>query len=240
MTGPVLITVSGRMYAGKDTLADGLVPLLPGRTHRFTVSDLIRSEAQPALDALWRLVDEEELSGLALVHAQVDAVRSVLDLTVDQATDFVLVITNDPDAPTSFYDRTDATRFILQQYGKDWVGENYWADRALRHAQEHLASGENVVMVGLRFMNEFVAFGAAGATRIGLVIDPRIQRDRAIARDGLEPTAMALTHRGETELAGAPFEIVIDSSFLTPAETLEVAVDHLRELGVDLAAPKAA
>ncbi len=240
MTGPVLITVSGRMYAGKDTLADGLVPLLPGVTHRFTVSDLIRAEAQPALDALWRLVDEEELFGMDLVQAQIEAVRAALNISVEAATDFVLVVTNDPAAPTSLHDRTDATRFILQRYGKDWVTENYWPDQALEHAREHLARGENVVMVGLRFMNEFVAFGAAGATRIGLVIDPRIQRDRAVGRDGLEPTAAALTHRGEIELVEAPFEIVIDSSFLTPAETLEVAVEKLRAHRVDLAAPKAA
>lgn len=48
----MFLVISGKAFAGKDTVADLLVDRLPGPVARMTVSDLIVSEADRGLDAM--------------------------------------------------------------------------------------------------------------------------------------------------------------------------------------------
>lgn len=238
---PALIVITGKMFAGKDTFADKLVPLLPGATYRFTFSDLLREETQPGLDT-YRFVST---TPIAFTPAErriltVGAVAEALDLTGVHAEQFVAAFEAEPLTVTSMSDRTAATRFVLQEIGSTWRPRGYWPHKAIEVARAHLDAGSNVVMVGARFRDEFDLFRAAGAVTVRLDITEDAQVTRALHRDGLQPSLEALIHRGELELDDADFDVRIDTSVLDADQVLDEAVLALRDAGVDVQRPEVA
>lgn len=144
MTGPWFVVVSGKMFSGKDTLADGLADLLRAErpVERVTFSDLICVEADRGIDVLraggtLRQIGEAlDLDGHP--HWTYSFVRAVLP-----------ELEAKPDLTAR--DRTPGTRVVLQRLGKEWRPAGYWARRVVGHCVAHRDGGEHVVMVGARF-----------------------------------------------------------------------------------------
>lgn len=194
------------MLSGKDTLADALTPALTGGVHRFTFSDLIRAEANPALDIIRR----HSMSERSLMEADV---ADALGLRANQSRAMVAVVAQDAlaDPLFTFSRRTEGTRTVLQHLGSDWRPEGYWANKVFRHAKEKERDHDAVIMVGSRYPVEHDLFTHGGAYTIRLDVSRSEQKMRALKRDGVIPTDKQFSHPSETLLDDALFGLRIDT-----------------------------
>lgn len=208
----MIVTISGKMYAGKDTLADGLCLDSKVSVHRFTFSDLLRAEGTAAVDVL-----------RASPRRDSETVRAVADALgpfAAHADEFVAALERDVTKPGfSLASRTTNTRFVLQAMGSDWAPTpTYWAEKALATAQQHEREAGLVLMVGTRFQTEHDLFTNQGALTVRLDVSRDEQMARALRRDGIIPSATQLDHPGEVALDEADFGLRISSDHHEPED----------------------
>lgn len=218
----MILTISGKMFSGKDTLADLLAPTLRQPVHRFTFSDLIRSEGNVGLETIRRTHGAPR-------ERVVAAVAEDMRLSAEHAEDYLSAVVGEvADPDFSMHRRTDSTRFVLQSLGSHWRPENYWAHIVFDHAREEEASGKVVIMVGARFPAEHDMFGSHGALRVRLDVSRPVQVERALKRDGVIPTEEQFMHYGEVALDDAEFGLRIDTDDRTPEQVCALTQDWLR------------
>lgn len=217
------IVISGKMFSGKDTLADDLARRLRagGRTaHRLTFSDVLCTEADPGIDAM----------RTAPAGDVVAAVADAAALTQEHAAEFVEAILPDlrDDPELIARKRTPGTRFVLQHLGREWRPEGYWAKKVIEtciqlrdHGDAGVLSGP-VIMVGARFPEEYELAQAAGAFTVRLDISAAEQDARSMARDGHLPDEAARNHLGETILDDRDdFDLRLTTDGMSPEEVAD-------------------
>lgn len=104
--------------------------------------------------------------------------------------------------PTAF-SRTDEIRLALQFLGTDVrraQDPDYWVKRTLKPVVDQIASGQRLFATDIRFPNEVTGAQGLGFLVVRLDITRETQRERLMARDGLEPDPAALYHASETAL----------------------------------------
>lgn len=222
---PVFIAVSGKMFSGKDSLADAIAARLRelGRqVVRLTYSDVICAEAQPGVEVMRRL-------GHAIPRGELaDEVASAVSITHEQAVEFIEAVESDlADPEFTIRSRTPGSRFILQRLGSTWRPDGYWARKVIERCASDVADGKDVVLVGVRLPAETVSSKAAGAAIIRLDVSRPVQIARSLERDGHEPKPEALDHPGETATDGFDFDLRIDTDQLDLTGVQEVAFSWL-------------
>jgi hypothetical protein len=223
---PVLLAVSGKLVAGKDTIPPAVFAHLdrPGFRHLYFASAL-----KDDLDAM--IADVRALG--------VDGATSAIaasDIPHDQARHLAVLLSAelDADGAVTGRTRTPGIRAALQFYGtqvRRAQDSDYWVKRALEPAVEAVASGVDVYFSDCRFPNEVVGARRLGFFTVRLEISPDVQRDRLLARDGLEPDPVALAHESECALDGfGGFDLVWDNDG-TVDEAVAATVAGLRAAG---------
>lgn len=99
--------------------------------------------------------------------------------------------------------RTPEMRFVLQYWGTEVrraQDPDYWVKRALPPALAAMAEGRSVYGTDARYLNEVLGGRGVGFTLARLDITRETQRQRLLARDGVEPDIATLYHTSETAL----------------------------------------
>lgn len=224
MESPPFVAISGKMFSGKDTLADGIVDLLRARgldVVRKTYSDFICAEAQQGVLVMRAL----SRRGREVV---VGAVAEAVDLDIEAAQQFVDAIDADLGDPDfTIRSRTKGSRFILQQLGRDWRPEGYWPRKVMALCHEWRADGSAVVLVGIKYLGETQGSRDAGATLVRLDISRAEQVRRSLARDGFAPSDEALDHPGESLLDDYDYDLRVSTDGKAPGEVLDEVAGFL-------------
>lgn len=210
----MILTISGKAYSGKDTLADLLTDRLheAGRiVHRVTFSDLLRNEASYGLAVLKEHLDDRQTAACEIA--------AVINISLEQAADFCDLLAPDVRANTdlTMAHRTPGTRMALISMGSTWRPAGHWAKRLLLDCLAAEDRGQIPVVVGNRYRDEYDLF-APVATSVRLDITETTQDARALARDGHILAESVRTSTGETALDEADFDIRLDTDDLTPEQ----------------------
>ena len=218
----VLLALNGKLASGKDTVA-------PAVLARVGAAD-----PQHLSYATW-LKNEIDLVVATVTIAQSPqeaAVEVAERLGVDELdAGFVTGVLWQPTRLAGHgltaRSRTPEMRLVLQYWGTEVrrrQDDAYWVKRALRDAVAALARGHSVYFTDVRFPNEVEWAQRLGFPVVRLEVDAETQRQRHVARDGIEPDAQALRHPSETGLDGyAGFDAVIDNTGPL-ADTVETIV----------------
>jgi len=204
------VVVSGKMAAGKDTVAPQLADILPRPTGKQPVylgyGDLMRAE----LATIINQYSQAQPDTLPLPR-RLELVQELVGLQPQDTAELVECLDAEfasrPDGETpSVFDRTPHIRKMLQGLGGPWRtrdNPDYWVRKAAIAALEHAADGQSVILTGARYLPDVQLPAQHGAILIRIDIDKETQLARLGARDGILPTPetlAALDHPGETAL----------------------------------------
>ena len=202
------VVISGKMAAGKDTVAAQISDIFPTSASEPPVllgyGDLMRAELATVIEAYAAVLSSgagfperkskiQEFTGLREAHAK--------ELTRLLDAEFA-----EQGKTPSVFDRTENMRKMLQGLGGVWRTEEdpvYWVRKAVIAALEHAAAGRSVLLTGARYLPDVEMPSQYGAVVIRLDVDRETQLARLRSRDGISPspaTLVALDHPGETAL----------------------------------------
>lgn len=220
MSTPHFITINGKMFSGKDTLADGLAAALGPDTMRYGVSDLICVEARDGLEAMRENPTYRR-------HA-IAAVAERMSVTPEQAQAFYDALLEDSQSPTfDVRDRTPGSRFVLQELGQAWRPPGYWANKAIGVGVRARSKGRPVVMASARWRAEHDLATTVRAFTVRLDVSSAAQDERSMARDGHLPSDQARNHPGETDCDGEAFDLRLNTDRLSPPQVLAAVLGAL-------------
>lgn len=209
------VVISGKMGAGKDTVAPLVADSLPMPTGKLPVllsyGDLMRAELAAAINAY------SQALGVApgKIALRQRLVREATGLRDGYANELFSLLEAEfsiqemGHIPSAF-DRTENIRKMLQGLGGPWRTTDdpiYWVKKAAVAALTNVAAGRSVALTGARYLPDVEIPAQRGAIVIRLDIDRDTQLARLRARDGLAPTEAtlaALDHPGETALDDWP------------------------------------
>jgi hypothetical protein len=213
------IVVSGKICSGKDTIAPLVQPAL-GYTDvvRVGYSDMLKRD----LGAAMATIAHSGLTGAPLVAE----VAKVSLRNEDIANDLIKVVgpVLDEHGVLDLQLRTDLNRELLIQMGSTWLVDNAQLSRqAAARCLELISTGASVYLTGGRFEPDVAIPQDAGATIIRLDVSTEVQRQRLLARDGLEPLAHVINDAGEVALDNWPrFDVRVSND-----TTLQAGLDSV-------------
>lgn len=210
-----IVNVSGKMGSGKDFWAPRIHQMY-GTESATAVSFAfpMKSEVNDVLDTIASARTREQAQA---------AVADRFTWSAADAADFVgFVWAHHADLPSWDAHQRDrlpaesrtALRSLLQQYGTRRRGHDvgYWVRAAAPAIMQAAADGRHVQITDARFPNEADISVELGWTLVRIDIDPQVQRDRLLARDGIVYDDAQLTHISETALDDYPFPIRVDNN----------------------------
>lgn len=205
----LFLAVSGRIGAGKDTVAPLVVKELgyEDALHESFARPL-RDEVNHVIDCIRKADSFEE--AMAFVEHELKPVnfRVVVDaLYADVKAEVV----------RNAYDRTPSTRRALQWWGTEVrrsVDTDYWVKKAMAESLVKLAAGTSIYVTDSRFPNEADCILGVGGTVVRLFVSKEEQDRRIESRDGKKPDPEALNHVSETSMDDYDFPIVVNTDVL--------------------------
>ena len=214
----IFLTISGKIGAGKDTVAPRVVESL-GFEHSVheSFAGPLRQEVNQVIDCIKRSSNFDH--AMELVEQELSPVnhREVVEALYEDV--------KSGEVKTAF-DRTPSTRRALQWWGTEVrrsVDSDYWVKRAMKSSLEKLASGTSIYVTDSRFPNEAKAITDVGGSLVRLLVSVEEQSRRVSGRDGKAPSPEALTHASETAMDDYPFELTVDTDkFDTESTVAEV------------------
>lgn len=214
---PSVIGFSGRMGAGKTTIAHALARRLTTDTVVTSYGVALKEE----MATIGRIVaDTQDRDGAIRVAA------AAMNVDTNTVAPFVTRITHmiDRDGHNSFdpYAHTDETRVLLQQWGttvRRAHDPHYWVDCMAATIATYTPS-TCVLIDDVRFPNEARLVTDVGGCLIRLDVAPRVQRQRLLRRDGIMPPLDTFSHPSETALDTFPFTYHINTNTRTPNEII--------------------
>lgn len=221
-----LVSVSGKIGAGKDTIAPIIIDIL-GQTdnsvHEFFAKPL-KEEVNEVID----IIKSTSNVGDAIAKTIID-----MSVTEQMAVDTVNFIYEDvrsnPEVNT--YNRTLGIRSALQYWGTEvrrTQDPQYWVKKAIGSTLELLAAGKSVYVTDARFENEIDAIVKIGGVTVRLNMSDKEQERRILARDGVEVTNAARNHPSETALDSYKnFDISVFTDMMTVEETIDVIMKEI-------------
>ena len=221
---PLLLIVSGKKGAGKDTMA----PLVADRL------DVSLPVHMACADPLKDIVDEfmTAIRNSPTQEAAADAVGQV-DPELPQEFRQVLVelLFDAVHADPREHSRSHSQPAVraLQLYGTEFrraQDPDYWVKIAARRAQELIDEGKFPYITDARFPNEVLGLSAIGGLSVRLDVDPDEQARRLRQRDGRVPSFEELNHPSETALDDYDdFDIRVESDGVQ--HTLDQIMDRV-------------
>lgn len=226
--GLPLLSMSGRMYAGKDTIGPAVLAVLGAtQPEHLYFANALKDE----LDTVIGIVAAAATPAAALDRLAADL--GAAGPAVEECVTVLWDLTRGGNRPSS-RSRTDEMRLVLQRWGTDVrraTDPDYWVRIALADAVRVTASGRPAYFSDTRFPNEVAWSQAFGFAVVRLEVSFATQRARALARDGLDLAAAdpKLAHASETALDGyVGFDLVVDNDHDEPDRTVAVIADRLR------------
>ena len=206
----VLLGINGWLASGKDSVAPSVLAELGVRDagHVFYARAL-----KDELDLIIAVVADASVPETAE-----RTVSAMFDVPAPHAHHMVTLLwqpTHSGGLRPTAYSRTDEVRLALQYLGTDIrraQDPDYWVKRTLLPVVSSLAEGRPLFATDVRFANEVTGSQQLGFRVVRLDITRETQRQRLLARDGLEPDPKALYHASETALDDyAGFDLRIDN-----------------------------
>lgn len=196
---------SGRLAAGKDTVAAALFEHLGVRSAHISLGAALKDELDDVIELLRSVPRCESASAVAdflsCPRPQADALTGML-----YECDIFSV---------SARDRTDAVRKALQFLGTDIrrrQDPDYWVRQAVASAHAALSAGKWVYVTDCRFPNDVAGFQQLGLLAVRLVVDEQTQARRLWERDSLVLRPELVSHSSETALDEFEFDVTIDNN----------------------------
>lgn len=225
----ILLGVSGKLGAGKDTVAPLLVSGLgyDDAIHEFFAKPL-KDEVTEAMLYISRSETHEQGANKIHLHQNVPYAKALL------ITQRLWADVKDSGIMSS-YTRTTDTRFALQHWGTEIRRSqdlNYWVKKAIGSAVAKIAEGVTAYVTDARFENEIDAIHDLGGYTVRLKVSREVQHQRIVARDGIAPTDEALNHSSEIALdeyeAQGRFRVIVDTDELDLDGVVKEAVAGIR------------
>lgn len=219
------IAVSGKLGAGKDTIA----PML---TRHFGIDSVHEFFAEPLKTEINMVILIISLSHSVMEARSTVALRmQVADMR--QSNRVVRALYDDVKngVVKSAYDRTPSTRDALQLWGTEVrraQEPDYWVVKAMQSSVNVLASGKSVYVTDVRFVNEMDAVKALGGYGIRLNVSEEEQSRRIMKRDGTVVTDAMRNHISETQLDDYHgFDAVVNTDGRNPDDITTEIINQL-------------
>lgn len=223
-TGTRFITISGKIGAGKDTIAPLVLQSLnipSENTIQTSFAYYLKKEIQDIINILR---DNPSTTSFE-ISEQMKVDEQDAELIVEWLQETI------EDTTLTSYSRTINIRKTLQYWATEirrTQDENYWVKKAIKLSYENLADGKSVYMTDVRFPNEADAVQDIYGKVIRLNVSPEVQESRIKQRDGLIVSDDARSHPSETALDDyTNFTMSIDTDLFTPAEIVDQIVNSL-------------
>lgn len=221
-----LLSVSGKMGAGKDTVAplvlDGLS--IRNAAHMFFAQPL-KKELNDLIEIIRDNDSDDEAS------AVIAEVMSVPGQLADQVVSRIGPEVREDLSETS-YSRTKEMRFALQFWGTEVrraQDDSYWVRKAVRSILDVLADGRSVYVTDARFTNEIDALREILAITVRLDVSSQVQARRILTRDGVRISESARLHPSETTLDDYDgFDIRLNTDTVGVDETVKMILERIR------------
>lgn len=222
-----LLVVSGKMGAGKDTIAPRVADRLwPGsRIVHLSFAAPLKTEVNTIINEIRRSSDRANAVDrvLELTGVREDQARQAVDILYDAVIDY---------PGMDAFQHTPVTRQINQWWGSDVrraQDPDYWVSKASVIIRNELDAGNTVILTDGRFPNEIALVERMGGVTVRINVTPETQRNRILFRDGVEPDKVRLGHVSETScdnLSG--WVTMIDSDDLNVNQTVDAIIDGVR------------
>ena len=231
-----VMSVSGKMAAGKDTIAPYIGAHLNSADlpiERLAFAGPLKKETTTALrktyvnDNMGQVFEDYDMSHeMRLVAERI--FNDVFDFYRSKDENFTA------DDITA-YDRSPAMRRLLQWWGTDFrrntVDTKYWVKLSVMNIIEALSLGNAVYMVDIRFPDEADAILDLGGVSMRIDVSDDEQKKRLLARDGIVLSDEHKYHPSETSLDDySKFHVRVQTDKLNKEETVEAfcrAIDAL-------------
>lgn len=226
----LVLMVSGKMGAGKDTVAPPLMEALGfSNKENQSFAAPLKEEVSDVINDIKAHHDEanEELA---------IRVASNMSVPVDQALFAVSTLRPDIEAGTvkTAYDRTTASRTVLQFWGtqvRRAQDEDYWVRKAVQSVAKSLAQGVSVYVTDARFVNEADAVRQIDGVMVRLDVTEEEQALRIFSRDGIRISEDAKKHVSETALDDYQnFTLRVPTESYNPDQIVDLVVTTIGEV----------
>lgn len=225
-----LLAVSGKMGAGKDTLAPALARRLwPDTTNlRMSFATPLRKEIDMIIEAT-AFADDE---GDYLYKINHRLPNPPDDDVLRVARRLALKAIMRENAVTAA-DHTPSMRRLLQWWGTDVrraSDPDYWVVKAMSMVDDELDDGHAVYMTDARFVNELESVRNDGGILVRVDVDEATRIRRILSRDGVRPTRGQLDHVSETAADDYDgFDVRIDATSLAVDRIVEMVYTLLKD-----------
>lgn len=223
------IIISGKMGAGKDTIAPPVMEALGFKnpSHTFFAEPLKKEVTEAITIIAQGQVKNKPAKSVYQTIAQTMGIKlKDAQLITDRLWEEIK-----NDEVQNAYQRTSNTRFALQHWGTNirrTQDEDYWVRKALNNVAERVATNGSVFVTDARFPNEINAALQVGAYAVRLDISPEVQEKRIFDRDGIIISDEARAHPSETALDDfTDFNLRLDTDGLTIPGTIDIIVDDV-------------
>lgn len=232
----VVLGVSGKKGAGKDTIAEGLHQLIKERDH-FDINmeafgNALKGEATSIIAQIRHYIHhgkgvskEDFLVRFAATNVlNVEEAGYIFDLMKPSLTKF-------GNKKINGWTRSEAVWSLLRFLGTDVrqpQDKLYWARRIVQTVCANAHNGISTIVTDVRFLHEVKAIQEIGGYVVRIDISPEVQMRRLSKRDNVKATLDATQHRSETELDDYPdFDLRInnDSEGHLDTKLAEIYVD---------------
>lgn len=218
-----IFAFSGKIASGKDTIGIALSKLLAPQSAYAHVSfaSALKAEVDTVIKGILNGTEVEELSSQLSVSPEVFA--PIIEWVKED-----MKLYNEVDV----YKKTPGARKIVQYWGTDVrrkQNPHYWIHKTLQEIVSLLLKEDvkTILLTDTRFPNELEAMNSIGACSVRLEVDPSIQRQRLLMRDGHD---VIPEHSSETALDDhlEDFHIVLHNNEETITPVLEKLIPKVR------------
>lgn len=205
--------VSGKMGAGKDTVADYIAKILENngiQTVKYSFATPLREEIA-------------RVQAMHKTNTPLNKIAELMNVTENEALGLINIL-KDKDV----YKRSDEARAALQYWGPVRRAQdvNYWAHKVRDYINN---TDKCVYITDARHVNEVKTLVDLSIPVVRLEIDDETRINRIIKRDGYRPTETQLTHHSEVGLDDYPFANIVCASKKTKhvaADILSIVLDE--------------
>lgn len=195
------IVVSGKIAAGKDTLAPLILRHLDPYNELVQVqfAFFLKNEVSDVINIIRANSDATD----AEVAEQVCVSQNIKFSDALTLINFIRDEIRQGIGPKDGWDKTPGNRLALQYWGTEirrTQSANYFVDRAVEAVVDHFIAGRSVFVTDARFSNELEGMAELGFHSFRIDVSPEEQRRRFFKREGTELAHKATLHPSETSL----------------------------------------
>lgn len=224
------IVVSGKIAAGKDTIAPLILRILDPENDTVNVNfgAFLKDEATEVINIVRDMLEATDEAIAERVAEQMNVPMKNALFAIGCVRDEI----RQGVGPVDGWDKTAGNRLLLQFWGTETRRaqvNDYFVNRGVQRVAECFAMNKSVFVTDARFTNELEGMTELGFTSFRIDVSPEEQKKRFFKREGKELQYEATLHPSETALDDYPN---FDSRLLTDNMTPEEAAQALVALTV--------